>query len=310
MTIMKVFSGKSNEPLAIAIAQHLGLSVSPLEIFVFPDKEKRIRVLEPVIEDHCIVVQSCTTPVDENYMELFFIIDALKRSGAASVTVVLPYVGYQRQDHTFREGEAVSLEVISKTLEAVGMDGILAFDLHSIRIEQIFHVPLIHLSALPLFAKHIKEEGWADGHSILISPDMGGIRRIKILSELLGDMPYAMIEKNRDLSTGKVTADKIEGASLENSYGMKRALIVDDMISSGGTIVTATTLLRARGVEEIAVFATHPVFSEAAPKLLEETPVEKVFVTDTIDLPKEKRFPKLTVLSIAALIAQKLQEAS
>ena len=172
---------------------------------------------------------------DKNYMELFFIVDALKRSGANKITAVVPYLGYQRQDHVFRNGEAVSLEVIATLLKWGGVDEIMAFDLHSIKIPEIFKIKLTHLSALPIFAEQIKKIG---SNVVLISPDMGGIRRIKILAELLNKMPYAVIKKDRNLATGKVTMSGIDGEVKENT------IIVDDMISTGSTIVPAANLLK------------------------------------------------------------------
>ncbi|MBI2622859.1 MAG: ribose-phosphate pyrophosphokinase [Candidatus Levybacteria bacterium] len=299
---MKVFSGSSNKPLAEKIAEKLKTKLSPLEIHIFPDGEKRVRILEKVVDNECVVVQSTSTPTDQNYMELFFIVDAIRRSGAKSATAVIPYLGYQRQDHIFREGEAVSLEVVIRTLEAVGMDKLILFDLHSIKIPELFHIPVCHLSALPLFAEKIKEERFTNNSTVLISPDMGGIRRIKMLSEMLSGMPYASIVKNRNLATGETTAEEIEGEVK------KRALIVDDMISSGSTIITAVNLLLQKGVSEIYVFATHPVFSNAAPQVLQKSAIKKVFVTDSIEVPEKKQFPKLEVLSIAKMIADELKK--
>lgn len=301
---MKIFSGTSNKPLAERIAKALDHDLSELEIHIFPDGEKRIRILEPVLGQHTIVVQSTSTPADKNYMELFFIVDALKRSGAKSVTAIVPYLGYQRQDHIFRDGEGVSLEVVRRTLEAVGVNRLIGFDFHTVRVPDLFKIPVSHLSGLPLFAERIKKEGWTDKDTTLIAPDKGGIRRIKILSDLLNGMPYGSIEKNRDLATGEVTAEEID---IEGGVLKKRALIVDDMISSGGTIVTGINLLLRKGVGEIYVFATHPVFSDAAPEVLQKSAAKKVFVTDSIFVPEKKQFNKLHVLSIAKMVAKEIK---
>src|SRR5476649_2206189 len=157
---MKIFSGSSNRPLSKKIAQQLGTKLAPLEIFTFPDGERRVRVEDPVLDDHVILVQATAMPVDQNYMELFFMADAAKRSGAKHITAIIPYLGYQRQDHVFRDGEAVSLEVIVKTLETVGINKVIAFDFHSIKIPEVFHIPVSHLTALSLFSKEIKKRGW------------------------------------------------------------------------------------------------------------------------------------------------------
>jgi ribose-phosphate pyrophosphokinase len=238
----------------------------------------------------------------------------------------------------FREGEAVSLEVAIKTLEAVGADKVITFDLHSIKIPEFFKIPVTHLSALPLFAEKIRETIGAEvahenflvrdakkglpsnrfknpasshnenfvgsprfDNSTLVSPDMGGIRRIKILSEMLNSMPYVTIEKNRDLKSGKIKVSEIHGR-----VG-KVAFVIDDMISTGNTIAAAAKLLRKKGAGRIFVFATHPVFSGNAAKTLQESSVEKVFVTDTIMVPKEKLFPKLEVLSVAEMIVNAIK---
>lgn len=300
---MKIFSGTSNKPLAQKIAKNLGIALSDLEVFVFPDGEKRVRILDKVLDEDVVVVQSTSGPTDENYMQLFFILDGLKRSGAKSITAVIPYFGYQRQDHMFRFGEAVSVKVIAKILESLGLNKLIAVDLHSIKIKEAFNIPVTHLSALSVFAKTIKEKGWNENSATLVSPDMGGVRRIKILSEILNNMPYAVIEKNRDLATGNVSAEKITG-----KIG-KKAIIVDDMISSGGTIALAGEILKKNGAEEIYVFATHPVFSDKAPKILQESEVAKVYVTDTVFVPEEKRFPKLEILSVSEMIAESIKSS-
>lgn len=306
-----VFSGSSNISLSEKIARQLKLPLSPLEIHIFPDGERRVRVPESVVGKNTVVVQSLAKPVDQNYMEFFFIADALKRSGAENVTAVLPYLGYQRQDHVFRSGEAVSLDVIVKFLEKVGVNNIITFDLHSIKIPEFFHIPIKHLSALSLFAEKIREIGKVANlwDVILVSPDMGGIRRIKILAELLGNVAYCVIEKERDLESGEVRANKLVDLPDNTDLRGKTAVVVDDMISSGGTIAIASEFLEKRGVSEVYVFATHAVFSEDAPKVLSKPSIiKKVFVTDTVCVPKEKQFEKLEILSVSKMIADKLKE--
>lgn len=298
---MKIFSGSANRPLAEKIATKLCLSLSPIELHTFPDGEQRVMLAEKVVGEDVAIVQPTGIPTDNNYMELFFIIDAARRSGAKSVTVVIPYIGYQRQDHVFRSGEARSLEVVIRFMEQAGGTRFIAVDVHSIKIPELFIKPITHLSALPLFAKQIKELGFTKEDTVLVSPDMGGLSRLGKLSTLLDDIPQVAVEKNRDLASGHVTADTVHGEVK------KRALIVDDMISSGKTIVMACDMLTQKGVEEIYVFATHPVFSEKAPELLQASLAKKVFVTDTIFVSKFSQFPKLEIISVADLIAEQLQ---
>lgn len=301
---MKLFSGSANRGLTEAVAKSLTIPLSLIDVHIFPDGERRIRIHDKVIDKKTVVLQAAATPVDTNYMELFFIIDALKRSGAKEITAVVPYFGYQRQDHLFRDGEAVSLEVVINILENVGVDRLVSVDMHSANIPHLFHIPVAHLSALPLFAQEIKKQKWNSKDTVLISPDMGGLQRIQKLSQLLGDMSYAAVEKNRDLSTGSITMDMNDEAIMSNK---KRAIIVDDMISSGNTIVMSATLLQMQGIEEVIVFATHPIFSVDAPSKLQNSFIKKVYVTDSVVIPMDKLFAKLEILSLADIIAQELQ---
>jgi ribose-phosphate pyrophosphokinase len=297
---MKILAGSSNRPLAVRVASALAVEMVPVEIFVFPDGERRVRVESSLVGEVIAVVQSTANPTDTLFMELLFLADAAKRSGAKSVTAVMPYVGYQRQDHMFRSGEAVSLEVVIAMLEAVGINRLIAFDFHSSKSPAVFHIPVSHLSALPLFATQIRERGWHASDSVLVSPDMGGIRRIKLLSESLDGMGFVTVEKNRDLVTGKVCAVGFAGELA------KRAIIVDDMISSGSTVIEAANLLKRQGVAEVIVMATHAVFSEQAPGLLEQSVIAEVLVSDTVSIPQERRFGKLKVLSVGEMIAGEL----
>lgn len=298
---MKLFAGTANKPLASAVAEKLGISSFPIDIFTFPDGERRLRIEEPVAGKEAIVVQPTSPPVDSNYFELYFTIDALKRKGAALITAVVPYLGYQRQDHLFREGEARSLAVVVALLEKAGADRIITCELHSVKIEELFSVPFAHISALSLFAKKIQTLGTED--ATLVSPDMGGIRRIRILSEILDNMPYATIVKNRDLATGHVSSESIEGSVKSTAY------IVDDMIGTGGTIAAAVSLLKRKGAVKIYVFSTHPVFSGEATSILSNKDIERVFVTDTILVPNEKKFATLDILSVADLIAEAIKKS-
>lgn len=294
---MKIFSGSASSNLTKRIASQLSLEVSPHEHHVFPDGEQRIMIEDSILNEETVIVQSTGMPVDTNYMELFFIIDGLKRSGAKTITAVIPYFGYQRQDHVFREGEARSLEVVIRFLEEVGVDRFVGIDFHSIKIPELFTKPVVHLSALEIFAQKIKELGLLTDQDFLVSPDMGGIRRIGKLSVSLDEMPYVAVEKNRDLSSGNLEASVIHGDVK------KRAIIVDDMISSGKTIALACDLLSEQGVEEMYVFATHAVFSDEAPDILQNSKATKVFVTDTLLIDKDKHFEKLEILTVSDMVA-------
>lgn len=307
---MKLFSGTASTSLSQKVAKSLGISLSKVEEHVFSDGEKRIRIGEKVVGEHCFVIQSANTPVDTNYMELFFLVDALKRSGAEFVTAIVPYFGYQRQDHIFQDGEAVSLEVIIKILENIGVDNLMSFDMHSVRIPDLFTIPVTALSALPLFANHISEKlrgsvaSQFSSDIVLVSPDKGGIARIKKVSELLGNMDFVSLIKDRDVVTGEIVMKGIDG-SLQ---GKKKAILIDDMLASGKTTLLAAQMLQEAGIEEMYAFATHAIFSEDAPQRLEKSPIKKIIVTDTVDIPKNKQFPKLAILSVSDIIAKAIKK--
>jgi ribose-phosphate pyrophosphokinase len=297
---MLIFSGGSNKKLAESVAKELGLSLGKIEIITFPDNENRVRVLDRVVGEDVVIIQSTGITPNLYYMELFFILDSLKRSGAKSITLVIPYLGYQRQDHIFRDGEAVSLEVIIKLLESLGITKVVSFDFHSVKIPVLFNIPVKHLTALEIFAEKINKESKED--LVLVSPDMGGIARIKKLSELTGGIPFISIEKNRDLDTGVIESAKINGEIK------KRAIIVDDVVSTGRTLIAACDLLMNNGVKEVNVMATHAIFAKTAPLELSSSAIQKVTVTDTLRLPKNRTFPKLEVLSVSKMIASALKQ--
>lgn len=301
---MKLFTGSANKNLAEKIALSLDLQVSPIETHIFPDGERRIKLQEEVAGIPCVVVNPTSPPVDSNLMELCFILDAVTRSGASSAMAVVPYLGYQRQDHIFREGEARSLEVVIKMIETAGATRFIGVDFHSIKIPELFSIPVVHLSAIPLFAEKIKEYGSDFSDTCLVTPDMGGIRRIDLLKEELGgNIETVAVEKDRDIVSGGIKASGVHGTVKKTCF------IVDDMISSGKTIVQCIEELKKLGGETFYVMATHAVFSEEAPVLLQNSDAEIVFVTDSIEVPEKKQFKKLQVLSLAPLIANALKAA-
>lgn len=300
---MIFFGDGTNKSLSEGISALLSTPLNYPEITVFPDGERRIRVVEEVVDREVVFLKtsSVTDNVDSFLIETSFLIDAFKRSGAAKVTGIIPYLPYCRADHVFRSGEAVPLEVVIRLLEASGLSKIVFVDPHTIKMPEMFAVDTVNLSALPLFAEKIKEAGFHPESSVIVSPDMGGLRRMEQLSEMLGGLPFTSIEKDRDYDTGDIKASGIHGEIKKTCF------IVDDIISSGRTIVQAVEKLKEGGAEKIYVFATHPVFSEQAPKILQECAVEKVFVTDAIPVGQGKSFDKLEILSLAPVLAGPLQ---
>lgn len=299
---MLFFGESSNKSLSEKLAKELDLKLSYPEIHTFPDGEKRVRILENIVDKKTIILKTLCPPVHENLIEFLLTVDAIKRTGGSEVIAVVPYLAYQRGDHVFRTGEAVGLELVIKYIEATGVDKILFVDPHSVRISEMFHIPSVSSSALKLFAKKIQEIEPRKKNITLVSPDMGGIRRIKILSELLGDVNYASIEKDRDLHTGEIEISKTKGEFRGTCF------VVDDMFSTGGTSVNAAEFLFERDIKDIYLMATHPVFVGNAVRILQDCPAKKNITSDSIPIPDEKKFDKLEILSLGKTIARDLQD--
>jgi len=298
---MLFFGDPSNKDLSQKTSTMLGADLYYPEVHIFPDFERRIRILENVLGQTCLVLKSLNPPVDSNIMEFSFTIDALKRSGADKVFGIVPYLGYGRGDHVFRPGESVSMEVVIRMIETAGLDKIMIIDPHSIKIPEMFKIPVVSKTAIPLFAKKIKELKLDKNQTVLVSPDEGGVRRIKMLSDDLGGMDYVVVEKDRDLETGKLKISGVKGEVKET------CIILDDMIATGGTIVEAADVLSKKGVKEIFVFATHGVLPGNANNKLQNSKVTRVFVTDTIPLSSEQTFEKLEILSVAPIVVEEVK---
>ncbi len=299
---MVFFGDGQNVPLSKGIAATLKTTAIYPEVTVFSDGERRVRLkLEVLNEDVVFLKSASITPnVDSLVVETTFIIDALRRSGAKSVTGIFPHFPYSRGDHLFGVGEAVPLEVVIRMFESAGLTKVLFVDPHTVKISEMFAIPSVNVSAHSLFSKKIKSLGFNEKDSILVSPDNGGLRRVKALSETLKNAPYIALEKNRNHTTGKIKFGKLNEKVAPNCY------IVDDEIAGGGTVLKAMEILKQSGAKNIFVFATHAVFSGKAPQLLQKSEASKIIVTDSIPVGKDKHFRKLEVISLASIIGQKL----
>lgn len=301
---MTIVGDSSNKDLSESITSKLGVKVIYPEITVFPDTEQRVRIPEEVAGQKVYLLKSITPPVDSAVMQLTFLVDALNKNGADKVIGIIPYIPYMRADHIFRTGEAVPLEVVISMIQDSRLNEIIIVDPHSIKIPEMFKIPVHDLSALPLFAQKIKEltaKSQKPKAITIVSPDMGGIRRLKLLDELLGGVNQVVINKDRNYESGEVRVAEYEGEIRGNCF------IVDDIISTGKTVVQAIDTLDQGGAQGIYVFATHPVFSENASELLSKSRAEKIYVTDSIPVPEEKKFDKLEILSIADLVAREIK---
>lgn len=295
-----IFSGNSNLPLAQKIASELNTTLNKAEIIRFADSECRVRIEEDIEGKDIFIIQSLSNPVDENLMEFLLMGDAAKRGEARKLIAVLPYHGYARQDRIHRPGECLSAHVVAHLIESVGFDKLITCELHNEAILGFFEIPVIHVSGLSVFQSEIEK---IKKDVVVITPDAGALKRAQRFAENL-DLPLAFIEKKRDLNTAhKILSMKVVG-DVEN----KIAIIVDDVIVTGGTLVNATYLLKEKGAKQVIAVATHADFVGGADKILQDSPLDKVWVTDTIPVPDDRKFAKLSIFPIASTIAAAMKK--
>ncbi len=295
-----IFSGNSNLVLAQNIVKELGQELGKLEIIRFADSECRVRIEEEVEGKTVFVIQSLSAPVDEHLIELLFIGDAVKRGEAKKIIAVLPYHGYARQDRVHRQGECLSAHVVAKLIESVGFDKIITMELHNEAIEAFFEIPVVHISGVSAFRQEVEK---IKDEVVIITPDAGALKRSQAFAESL-DLPLALIEKKRDLNQ----AHKILSMKVVGDVKDKIAVIIDDVIVTGGTLVNAAFMLKEKGVKSVIAAATHADFVGGADKILQEGPIDKIWVTDTIFTPAEKIFPKLQIFPVSSLLASQMKK--
>ncbi|TFC45522.1 ribose-phosphate diphosphokinase [Cryobacterium sp. TMT1-21] len=295
-------SGRAHPQLALDIATELGTELVHTDARTFANGEIYARFDESVRGSDTFVIQSHTNPINEWLMEQLIMVDALKRASAKRITVVAPFYPYARQDKKGRGREPISARLIADLFKVAGADRIMAVDLHAAQIQGFFDGPVDHLFAMPVLLEHFKEK--LDPATLtVVSPDMGRVRVADIWSDKLG-APLAIIHKRRDPKV----ANRVSVHEIVGQVEGRVCLIVDDMIDTGRTIVLAAEALRAAGAIGVVVAATHAVFSHPALELLQNPAISEVVVTDTLPIPEEKRFPTLTVLPIAPLLARAIHE--
>lgn len=293
---LKVLSGSAGLPLAGAVAGGLGVPLGRAELERFPDGECHVRILESVRGHDVYLVQSTGPPVEANLLELLLLADACRRAGSARLTAVIPYFGYARQDRRASGREAVGARLIADLIRASGMDRVVAVDLHSPALEGFFSLPLEHLTAVPLLCEALRRSA-AGVAGVVVAPDLGAARLADRYAELL-KLPVALVHKTRvsgrEVTTRGVTGD-VEG---------RQPLIVDDMISTGGTLEAAARALAAAGSLPVAaVAATHGLFVAGAEERLAALGARHLIVTDSVATPAATRLP-LEVVSIAPLLVK------
>ena len=295
-------SGRAHPALAEQIAVELGTELMPTDARTFANGELYARFDESVRGTDAFVIQSHAAPINEWLMEQLIMVDALKRASAKRITVVSPFYPYARQDKKGRGREPISARLVADLYKAAGADRIMSIDLHAAQIQGFFDGPVDHLFAMPVLLEHFRQ--LLDPQTLtVVSPDMGRVRVADIWSDKLG-APLAIIHKRRDpLVPNQVSVHEIVG-TVEGRV----CLLVDDLIDTGRTIVKAAEALKANGAIGVVVAATHAVFSTPAVDILQDPSIDRVVVTDTLPVPEEKRWDRLTVLPIAPLLARAIRE--
>lgn len=292
---LKVFSLNSNRGLAEEIVKHLGVELGKSSVSRFSDGEIQINIEESIRGSEVFVIQSTSEPVNEHLMELLIMIDALKRASAATINIVMPYYGYARQDRKARAREPITAKLVANLLETAGATRVIAIDLHAPQIQGFFDIPVDQLMAVPILAKYFHEKQLSD--VVVVSPDHGGVTRARRLADRL-KTPIAIIDKRRP------RPNVAEVMNIIGDIEGKTAIIIDDIIDTAGTITLAAEALIEKGAKEVYACCTHPVLSGPAIERIEHSSIKELVVTNTIELPEEKKIDKITQLSIAPLLSE------
>ncbi|GHP15034.1 ribose-phosphate pyrophosphokinase 2 [Lentilactobacillus fungorum] len=293
---LKLFSLNSNRHLAEEISKKVGVPLSQATVEKFSDDEIKISVDESIRGDEVYIIQSVSDPVNSNLMELLIMVDAVRRASAKSINVVIPYYGYSRADRKARSREPITAKLVASFLEMDGVDRVVTLDLHADQIQGFFNIPVDHLRADTLLANYFTKEHH-DSELVVVSPDHTGVSRARKYAELL-KAPISIID-NRSPEDATTVPESVIG----NVRG-KRAIIVDDMIDTAFKLTIAAETLKKAGATDVYAIATHAVFSGDAQKRLQESQIEKVIVTDSINIAKQDQFEKLEVVSVGDLFGE------
>ncbi|NLE28441.1 MAG: ribose-phosphate pyrophosphokinase [Phycisphaerae bacterium] len=301
MNSLKIFSGNSNLPLATKITEYLGTRLGQGRITLFPDGEIQVKVDEDVRGGDVFVIQSTCSPVNHHLMELLIFIDCLRRASAARITAVLPYFGYARQDRKDEGRVPITAKLVANLLTTAGVDRVLTLDLHAAQIQGFFDIPVDHLLAEPVISYHLKELD-LNGSLMLVSPDVGNVKRARAYAQRF-NVDLAIIDKRR-VSGSDIVIENIIGNVKD-----KTVLMVDDLISTGGTICNAANLCMDRGAKAVYVAATHPVLCGPAVERLASAPIKSLIVTDTIPLSSraKEELTGIDVLTVSELLGEAIR---
>ena len=296
---IKIFAANASKNFAKAMANYLGLPMGKSEVKSFADGETSISILESARGSDVYVVQSTSSPVNENLMELLLMIDAFKRASAGRITAVIPYFGYARQDRKSKSREPISAKLVADLITTAGADRVLTMDLHSPQIQGFFNIPLDNLlgvpSVIPFLVKKFQDRM---DELVVVSPDVGSISRASALAGRLHNVPLAILDKRRP------APNISEVFNIIGDVKDKLVVIYDDIIDTGGTLCNAVEAVMKHGAKSVTVCATHAVLSKSAIDLIENSQIEELVILDTIELPEEKHIDKISVISVAPVFAE------
>lgn len=291
----KLFTLNSNQKLATEMAELLGCELGKCSVSQFSDGEIQIHIEESVRGSEVYIVQSTSSPVNDNILELLIMIDALKRASARIINVVIPYYGYGRQDRKARSREPITAKLVANLLETTGATRILTMDLHTSQIQGFFDIPVEHLFGVPILAQYFEKKGLED--IVVVAAHNGSIGRARKVANHL-HAPIALIDKRR------FEENAAETISVVGNVEGKNVIIIDDLVDTGETISLAAMALAESGAKSIYAGCTHPVFTDKAIEIIESSPIKELVVTNTIDLPEEKVISKIKTISVAPLLVE------
>lgn len=291
----KMFTLSANKPLAESISKSAGIPLSKVEVIRFKDGEITVNIEESVRGNHVFVVQPTSQPANDHLMEVLVLTDALRRASAASITIIMPYFGYSRQDRKAKSRQPITAKLVANLLTVAGVDRVVSIDLHAAQIQGFFDIPIDNFPAAPTLASYFKRKRLKD--VVVVSPDHGGVTRARVFASFF-NAPLAIIDKRRP------QPNKAEVMNIIGDVDGATCIMIDDIIDTGGTLIAGANALKKAGAKKIVAAATHAVFTSDAPDRLEESVIDEVVVTDTIYLDPSKERPKIKQLSIGALLGE------
>ena len=301
-TNLKLFALSSNQELAAKVADKMGIELGKSSVREFSDGEIQVNIEESIRGHHVFILQSTSSPVNDNLMEILIMVDALKRASAETISVVMPYYGYARQDRKAKARDPISAKLVADLITTAGADRVVTLDLHVPQIQGFFNIPVDHLLGAPVLSNYLKDRiGDNVDEYVAVSPDLGSVTRARTFATRLG-CPLAIVDKRRQ------KANVSEVMNIIGDVRGKKVILIDDMVDTAGTLCnSAQALIDKGGATEVIACATHGVLSGPAIERLQNSCIKELILLDTIPLPPEKAIPKITLLPVAPLFAEAIE---